>query len=425
MCSENPLDMATIRKLMNEHRTRVNSQNPNPSSVQEPEIEKSQKFNAVEAERIIAILDDTAEKLGFLDSITPDVLQHRDELSKFIGDEIARTMSEQKVLEARYEELIEQRAAMKGLVNKTKYKEIQEEIQDVSRALRESTNNLVRSLKENPNVSGNLIKVQRDRMELRDLLVRCIQELRDHGTYSTIIFKVDEENNSRLRFQQLRSREKDLRDAVAKMEDTLQKEQYAFQKQVSEQKQAISQLKEELQSVKGSTSIDARFKKKESLAYVSAIWRENKLKERVLEMKLKELEDKVQTEHLVHQRTKEFLTTKHATLSDEVSSWEQKYSNDVGDMDSKIRTLTAKRTALLDKLSQLQERRAKEIEENEKAAMEAERQNAIRKQKELDSKRQNKAARVIQNHLRQFLKRKKDLEALKPAKKGKGKKGKK
>ena len=47
-------------------------------------------------------------------SITPDLLQHRDELSKFIGDEIARTMVEQKSLERRYEELIEQRAAMKG-----------------------------------------------------------------------------------------------------------------------------------------------------------------------------------------------------------------------------------------------------------------------------------------------------------------------
>jgi hypothetical protein len=34
---------------------------------------------------------------------------------------------------------------------------VQEEIQEVSRALRESTNNLVRSLKENPNVSGNMM----------------------------------------------------------------------------------------------------------------------------------------------------------------------------------------------------------------------------------------------------------------------------
>lgn len=52
--------------------------------------------------------------LYFARSITPDLLQHRDELSKFIGDEISRTMTEQKSLEKRYEELIEERANMKG-----------------------------------------------------------------------------------------------------------------------------------------------------------------------------------------------------------------------------------------------------------------------------------------------------------------------
>lgn len=46
-----------------------------------------------------------------------------------------------------------------GMVNKSKYKEVQEEIHDVSRALKESTNNLVRSLKENPNISGILILI--------------------------------------------------------------------------------------------------------------------------------------------------------------------------------------------------------------------------------------------------------------------------
>lgn len=43
-----------------------------------------------QAHRTIAVLEDAAEKLGFLGSIMPDVLQHRDELSKFVGDEISR-----------------------------------------------------------------------------------------------------------------------------------------------------------------------------------------------------------------------------------------------------------------------------------------------------------------------------------------------
>ena len=88
---------------------------------------------------------------------------------------------------------------MKGMVNKAKYKDVQEEIQDVSRALWESTNNLVKNLKENPNVSGNLIKVQRDRIELKDLLQRCAQELRDKGSYTAISLRVDEENAAQAR----------------------------------------------------------------------------------------------------------------------------------------------------------------------------------------------------------------------------------
>lgn len=43
-----------------------------------------------QSHRIIAMLEDATERLGFLGSIMPDVLQHRDELSKFVGDEISR-----------------------------------------------------------------------------------------------------------------------------------------------------------------------------------------------------------------------------------------------------------------------------------------------------------------------------------------------
>ena len=112
------------------------------------------RLSAIEAQRAIAVLEECLEKLAFLGSITPDVLAHRDELSQFVGDEISRIIEEQKRLEQKYEELIAQRGVLKGLSNKSKYKQNQVEIQDVSRALRESTKNLCRNLKDNPNISG-------------------------------------------------------------------------------------------------------------------------------------------------------------------------------------------------------------------------------------------------------------------------------
>lgn len=328
-------------------------------------------------------------------------------------------------MEHRYEILIEQRAAMKGMVNKNKYKEVQEEIQDVSRALKESTNNLVRSLKDNPNISGNLIKVQRDRTELNDNLLRCIQEIRDRGKYTTLTHKVDEENNAKIRFQQLKSREKGLSDAVIKLQQTLKEEQQTFQHTTTEQKHAILTLKEELLEVKGSTSTDSQFRRKESQASVKAIWREYKHKEHQLEIRLKDLEDKLHTENVVNNETKEFLTRKVAYLSDKVSEWEQKYDTELADMDGNISIITLKRTNLLEKLSLLQERKQRDTD-----AEEAEREAAA--QRELEAKeakallkKQNRGARTLQRELRAFVKRKKELEAIKGdgKKKGKGGKG--
>eukprot|EP01035_Chromulina_nebulosa_P019762 gene19762-25695_t len=365
------------------------------------------------SERVIAIIEDTIEKLSFLESITPDILQHRDELSKFIGDEIAKTMDEQRRLERKYEELIEQRASMKGMLNKSKYKEIQEEIQDISRALRESTNNLVRSLKDNPNVSGNLIKVQRDRTEVYDLLLRCIQEVREKGTYKTIADRVDEENSAKIRFQELKKREKDLRQTVATLQERLSQTQKSFQFTSTEQRQAIMTLKDELQVLKSSTTTDSSFKRKESSAKVSAIWRSYQHKEKELLKQLKELQSKLSVEQLVNNETKEFLTNKHNQLVEEIIKWDNKYEKEVNDIDNDIKKLANSRMLLLEKLNELKIK--KELEDKEI--------NELKQKKILDIelakqriellKRQNRAARCIQKQMKLYLKRKKELEAIK------------
>ncbi len=57
-----------------------------------------------------------------------------------------------------------------NMQNKTAYKENQLAIQEVSLALRESTKNLCKNLKENPNISGNLFKIQQERTGRRGLI---------------------------------------------------------------------------------------------------------------------------------------------------------------------------------------------------------------------------------------------------------------
>lgn len=311
------------------------------------------------------------------------------------------------------------------MVNKIRYKEVQDEIHDVSRALRESTNNLVRSLKENPNISGNLIKVQRDRNELNDVLLRCVQELRDRGKYSSITIKVDEENNAKVRFAQLKLREKQLRENVLQLQEILTEEQKAFNLTTTEQKNAILQLKDELLRVKGNTTSDSKFRRKESLASVSAIWREYKHKEHDLEKKIKKLEEKLSIETIVNQDTKNFLSKKLLSLQDTIGTWEMKYESEISEIDNSITLMSNKRNTLLSKLSSLQTRKTQDDEFTRQKEIQAAAEKAkVQFEKELN-KKQQKASRVIQRTLRSFVKRKKELEATKnegkKAKTGKGK----
>ena len=55
--------------------------------------------------------------------------------------------------------------------------QIQAEIQGVSLALRESTKNLCRNLKDSPNISGNLLKIEGERTELSNLLNATCREI--------------------------------------------------------------------------------------------------------------------------------------------------------------------------------------------------------------------------------------------------------
>lgn len=65
----------------------------------------------VDAQRAIALLEDSLEKLAFLGSLTPDIMAHRDELAAAVGDEISAMIEQQHELEVQYEALIRERAA--------------------------------------------------------------------------------------------------------------------------------------------------------------------------------------------------------------------------------------------------------------------------------------------------------------------------
>mmetsp|Transcript_15854 Transcript_15854/g.36781 ORF Transcript_15854/g.36781 Transcript_15854/m.36781 type:complete len:399 (+) Transcript_15854:52-1248(+) len=379
----------------------------------------------LEAQRAVAVLDEAVEKLTFLGSITPDVLQHRDELSKFVGDEISRIIVEQRHLEARYEELIAERGTLKGLANKARYKEVQQEIAEVSRSLRESTKHLCRNLKDNPNISGNLIKIQRERADLIEALLASVGELKEKGDFRTLVDLVAENRASTERMATVVARERAMAEAVRQLDSDLTEEKQEHALGMIAQRELIDQLKGELQGLKSAATVEVRYTRKSEYGSTGSKDRAQTAEERRLEQELQGLRDKLELEKVVHGDTANFLAKKANQLGEELEAWSQKFEEDVAAAASEFEALKDKQLASRERLDMLQERKAKEdagLEAKAKAkeaALEAEAEEA--KLVEI----QTAAAVKVQKVARDYLKRKAEKEAAGGKKKKGGKKGKK
>eukprot|EP00617_Octactis_speculum_P003785 CAMPEP_0185774282 /NCGR_PEP_ID=MMETSP1174-20130828/77473_1 /TAXON_ID=35687 /ORGANISM="Dictyocha speculum, Strain CCMP1381" /LENGTH=428 /DNA_ID=CAMNT_0028461371 /DNA_START=73 /DNA_END=1362 /DNA_ORIENTATION=+ len=398
-------------------------------AAESPETDaSSERLTPIEAQRAIAILSETIEKITFIGSITPDVLQHRDELSKVVGDEISHVIHEQRRLEARYEQLIIERTQLKGKVNKTKYKQVQSEIQDVSRALRDFTKSLTRNLKDNPHIKGNMDKIKEERTDLIDTLSKTIEELMQAGAYASLSQKVVEDQRVQTGRSDSIAREVRVADAVKKIEFELKSEREDHDAVMQEQKAEIAELKEKLNNCRSKAVLDAKYHRKDCKAKVQAAQRIFYQQELEMEETIRRDTRRLELECLASSDTKKFLEERQTVLGGSLDEWTRKRERDLGKLQSKYALLKKEQVKKKEKLEKLMKRKDREDEEArqylEMEAREA-RLEAVRKKQE---QIENDAAAKIQ-----FMERKRQLKsaaakaekaASKKAKKG-GKKGKK
>ena len=380
-------------------------------------------LTVIESARISSIIEEALEKLSFLASITPDVMAHRDELSQIVGDEITRIIQEQRGLELRYEELIAQRSSLKALSNKAKYKENQELIKEVARALRESTKELCRNLKGNPNIAENLSKIQTERSNLQNLLSKTLRELRENS-FSTLTTTVEEEKARNDMILEVIAKEKEVSAAVKKLQEDLSSERHQHEAEVEERNEIISKLKEELQEVRTKSAIETKYLQKESRARLQSLNRIYYQSTSELDEQIWKVRKQLEIEVLANRESEEFLKRKVVSLQKDAGDWMQRYETDFEELEKEHEALNAQRTEDLVKLNDYTERYTKEMEEKarreEEARIRAE-MEALRKQEE---ERNTWAATVVQKLWRGYLARsggggKKG----KKGKKGKGGKG--
>merc|ERR1719426_761085 len=247
------------------------------------------KLTPIEALRIQVLLDVSLRKLEFLSSI----------------------IQEQRDLEKKYEELIALRSTLTGLSNKTKLKEVQAEILEVSHKLRESNKSLCRNLKENPNVQENLQKMQDERRRVQQWL-ECLRVELDEYSFQQILTKVDEERKNQELLHEVKKKEREATGTVRSLEADLQKEYTEHEKESKQGTDEIKKLKEELQELKTRSAIETSFLEKKLLAKENATLRIFAQKEKALQ------------EESDHDKIDDFMTHRLEELGVQTEQWKER-----------------------------------------------------------------------------------------------------
>lgn len=379
------------------------------------------KLSEVEAFRAQVLLEEALRKLNFLTSISTSTSVHGDELTQFMGDEISRIIQEQRDLERRYEELIAARGQLKGLCNKESFTKTQREIQDVAHRLKESNKSLCRNLKENPNVQGNLHKMQTERTQVQEWLEETKTDLMEMS-FANLVAKVDAERREQEKLNEVKKKEREASQTVKQLEAEREREYADHEKQTVQANKDIKELKEELQKSKTISDIEFKFEEKKLRAREQALLRIHAQMEKKLSEELDQLLQAQDMEQTVHENATNFLEDKLQSLQTRKEQWQEDSNREVNFRQVELDLLKERRATGKQELQEREDKRNAEAEEHK--AKENMMRNAvlIEKQRREQYERMTNAALFLQEEGRRYMER---MAARKAAMKGKKKKGKK
>ncbi|KAF4689084.1 hypothetical protein FOZ63_029549, partial [Perkinsus olseni] len=223
----------------------------------------SMKLSPIESCKVNVLLDEALNKLQFLNSLGTNASIHREELTQFMGDEISRTIMDQKELQARYEALVTLRDELSNkLSDRVRLQEIQTMLNDVTTRLGESNKNLCRNLRSNPDIPANLAKMQKERDLAQEWINDLKIELHHSFTFLHLRQKVDEEKKALNYLSVVKAREQAASMGVINLQQQLHQE---YEEEKAETRQAnseIRKLKEELVRSRSVADIELRFEEK-------------------------------------------------------------------------------------------------------------------------------------------------------------------
>jgi len=383
----------------------------------------SHKLTNVEAQRIMAILEETYHKLQLLSHVPPlRRVPEYDTFTSEVGPEVAQVLDEQVLLEQQYKWV--STPAHEQPDSGFDGEQALPDFETLDDELRHSTRVVCRMLREAPAISTQLKEMDPDGPSgtMRKFLSTTL-ELKSQ-TFQKLSTSVEEEKSKEDWFLEISAREEKASQTLRQLQKEIKAEKAEREKQVSARNDTIQKLREELELIKASTLAEERQLDAETKASEEADKNSFTAKETALSEELKRLTEELKSKRASNKEAEEGLRKKKVKYEGEASNWITKYDTEMEEKDKEISALKLIYEEERKELNRLETYFNKLLAEREAALAEERKKAEERARQQAQMATLSKAATMLQKMWRGKVARR-ELEKKKSGKGGKGKKGKK
>ena len=193
------------------------------------------------------ILNECLKKAEYIGAYT--VSNSKSAMSKMIGIQIDNKMKKQQEFKIKFENLISEKAKKINLIQEEEINKLNEEINICAEELKSSTNDICKTLSENPDIPKNLIKAKRD----QKIMINDLKKFQGDfviGKLNNFEEIINSYISQRINIDDLRKEEMNFFKQLKVLNENLSKEEADYNKDQLEMNQSLLRMKKLLAKTK-------------------------------------------------------------------------------------------------------------------------------------------------------------------------------
>ena len=279
------------------------------------------------------ILNEALKKAEYIGAYT--VSNSKSAMSKMIGIQIDNKLKKQQEFEKQFQFLISEKSKKISLIQEEEINKLNEEIKKCAEELKSSTNDICKTLSENPDIPKNLLKAKRD----QKLMIGDLKKFQDDfiiGKLNNFEQVINTYISQRINIDDLRKEEMKYFKELKILNENLSREEADYNKDRLEMNQSLTRMKKLLAKTKLEENIFYQYEENHIKA-LSALHESNfREEERNMRKEIEEKEKEKEKITKLNTFVNEYLKEQKKFYELQRSLWDKK-KTDKGEENGKIR----------------------------------------------------------------------------------------